>query len=529
MEDNVNFFWDANKCRALSAMRLDTPQNTLSGAEEIEEKNDFCDQILNNEDLTVFFCTLLDIETLFCFSTVNNRIKSYISISTILARKILNRIVGSLLSTVVSNQFISSNQLKELYHDHKDICINVYEHPFVCNPEFDCKCIKTKMVFIEAPTIIDQTPHKIKVDTLIHYKMTSRKMKLFHIIFNKTYISKNLKILIPFSNSRISSCFVTSCGIAQFIKQQKQINPDDSIILDTTQSKLWQTFELIVNLNTIILENDPLPTPIAVRSLNYFFDYLEEKFCFSNIANLINWDYFELMGDSVFEAIVAPSINTIHTFENDLNFFAHSISYDDYLQELLIFEKKLTEQFTKFIKCCTFYKTITYILVYSRYVKVKIHFIFTCLTTNIATILSSFDLSPVQISFNAKTLKITYTHGFIAFLHEGVAAVYNASKYKWNHSQISRILKYRHKGIKYWKIPKGIDAAIWKKQLNDTFVYKWYTQEYQQGIMVQIEGNTIHTLNEEDYMINDFSDKGCIKSHNHDETNIVKEYLRLCI
>lgn len=519
-------FWNKNKKYMLKKTSSLNHSKTIIA---IEQTHSFCSPILNNAELTVFFCLFLDMKTLYSFSLIDDQMNNHISKSKILAKMVLKRIIvgqKASYSALLKMNDISMHQLNEIYHDHQDICINYYQHPFIYPTDdnfSDCTCIKTKEMFLKNSASIDNIIDSVTIDDILHYKMTSKNMEFFHKTFTQN-ISTELKKLIPFSNSRIPSCFVDSLSVRDFINQQNHMSINDEIEEQTIEAELWQKLKITIQLDSVILETKPLNKKIPVRDTKYFIKYWEQKFFFIFFVTSINWDKFEVMGGSIFEAVTALSGDSINTPETDLDIFAHDISYTEFLQELVRFEQHLIRKHIKCIKSIESKKIFTYILIL-RNTFIKIQFIFTCLSANIATILNSFDLSPVQVAFNPKTMMITYTKAFLSFLQTGIGAVFNITQNLDDYSiaRSSRIIKYQRKGIKHWKIPLGIKVAVWNEQLNAAL--RVYRQQYKD--IIQLNGTTVHKYCCTEYENHFFTPKCCIRSANHDETNILKTFLSL--
>ena len=525
-------FWAENKRKAL---RDDQRKLVKKSSQSIESFCDgsYCHAFFGISHLVLHLVEFSDIETIRSICFVNKTLQAHIATQTRLARKKLNEIFNATMRINDLGDAPSLNELKDIYNQGKNICVHGFEHPFVIDVVNDQEnCIKTKDVLPDVPISFKSSLQEGRADHWLHFRMASNSMKAFHDSFKGNPISDAMKRLISFSNSTISNCFTNSCEIKQFIQQKERFFGTKTSDIDEIEAEIWQPIKLTSRLDCVNVEMDPSIRPLQIRELDYFLHYFDTKYAVSRFIEYLDWNYFEIMGGAPHNALVAISEDTVPVPSTDLDIFAHSMHYGEFLKALTEFEQGLIKEGIKTIKSITDKKTVTYFLVFSPAFQVKVQIIYTCASATKATILASFDISAVQLGFNPATLILTWTPAFEDFVQTSTAAIFDMTQDPtFIHSvTMRRIIKYQRRGIKKWKIPYGFNLRLFEEQLNaasrrfDLSNYGWSS-----GVPIQIGFQPAHYLLWRTYPKGCFSERSCIRSNNHDETGILRMFLTLLL
>ena len=530
MVENTTNLWVENTTRLLNNHENGhaTSEQNVSKIKGQKFNTSVYHQVLANRDLVQHLDQFFDITTLYAFSTTcttflsDTRKKLDIPINQIRAI-FLPALKATNNNTTL--QFLKCNQNSDyLYKENTHHCISGVEHPYRIPSECDKKCVKLKDIYPQKQDTYLYWLHAGKVDHALHYKMSSGAMELFHKLFPNDAISNYLKCLISFSNTRITNGFLYKCDVDFFINHYQKIQPATSDTINNIDKQLWQSLKITNHLGIMTVNETKTTSPMKVRTIPYFIHYFEIHFLFKTIFPLINWEKNFIAGGAVFQALVAITEDTLET-KSDLDIFAYNITYSQWLSELNTFETKLIDA-----KLCAF-KSVHAKKVQTYYIHskkaVKIQFIFSCETATQAQILTSFDLSAVQVGFNPETCQLLFSYGFLDYIFSGQAIIFNLTQQRdiliQRQILLPRVIKYHKYGIKLWKIPQGFDLTIFEERLNVTIRKMKKRNPHQIGF------NHLDIQTEADYSQRYFTNKKCLRSDNHDEAHILKKFLNLLL
>ena len=540
--DRLYWFNNRNKLLTKKNKKRSNEKKLINNTMGINNQS-YCEKFFDISDLIIYLGQYLPISSINSLAVLNLRISNVIRNANNLALYHLRIIIEPTLN-MANNGYLDEegnhfyNKITNssyVYSENVNNCMRGTIHPFRSPLSYDStQCITFRDVFpIEAALKKGEVYNAPNVDQPLHQITTSLVMETFHKTFKDNPISNTIKRYISFSNTRVGNCFIEQYNVAYFLLNWKLItrkNVTDK--LKTIDNRMWKNVYIRTKLKKHYLVKKKIKVEVNCRDDAYFIEFWQENYYLQEFAHCINWKNNVIMGGSVFQAVVELQPDTIESPQSDVDIFAHNISYEKWLLQLVKFEKEIMKENIKMVKVCCNLKVQTYYLVFAGNKQIKVQFIFTCESATPAQILTSFDISATQIGFNPHKFTLIATHAFLEFMNGGYTSIFDFSQKNSiiNDVQLSRVIKYVQRGVKSFKIPSNFSKRKFVKQLNNSQrrLKKNNMNSDKDILPIQIAFNPTEYISSKMYL-NAFTNGSCIRSRNHDETHVLKSFLNLLL